>query len=67
MIIVKTDHPYLRVGRHSWYQSITCIIHHVRSYFQKSTARKRLDAHIKTIVALTTGKLIEFYFLYYFM
>jgi hypothetical protein len=21
MILVRTDHPYLRVGRHSWYQS----------------------------------------------
>jgi hypothetical protein len=30
----------------------------------KTTVRKHLDAHIRTIVALTCGKLIGFYFLY---
>jgi hypothetical protein len=33
MILVKTNHPCLRVGHHSSYQSITSIIHHVRPYF----------------------------------
>jgi hypothetical protein len=47
MILGKTNHPYLRVGRHSWYQSITGIIHRVRSYFQKLMVRIRVDAHIR--------------------
>jgi hypothetical protein len=33
-------------------------------YFQKPTVRKRLDAHIRTIIILTGGKLTGFYFLY---
>jgi hypothetical protein len=63
MILVRTNHPCLRVGRHSWYQNITGIIHHVRSYFQKPTVRISLDAHIRTIVVLIGGKLIAIYFL----
>jgi hypothetical protein len=39
------------------------IIHHVRSYFQKSTMGIRLDAHTRTIIVLTIGKLTGFYFL----
>jgi hypothetical protein len=27
-ILVKTNHSYLRVGHHSWYQSRMSIIHH---------------------------------------
>jgi hypothetical protein len=27
MILVRTNHPYLRVGHHSWYQSITGVMH----------------------------------------
>jgi hypothetical protein len=38
------------------------IIHHVRSYFQKPMVRIRVDDHIRTIVVLTGGKLIEIYF-----
>jgi hypothetical protein len=64
MILVRTDHPCLRVGRQRWYQSITGIIHHVRSYFKKHTVRICLEAHIRTIVGLTCGKLTEIYFLY---
>jgi hypothetical protein len=40
------------------------VIHHVRSYLQKPTVRKYLDAHIRTIVVLTGGKLTGFYFLH---
>jgi uncharacterized membrane protein (GlpM family) len=40
------------------------IIHHVWSYFQKPMVRICLDYHIRTIVVLTGGKLIGFYFLY---
>jgi hypothetical protein len=32
--------------------------------FLKPTVRIRLDAHIRTIVVLTSGKLTGFYFLY---
>jgi hypothetical protein len=53
MILVSTDHPCLRVGRHIWYQShygynTSCMI-----LFLKTTVRIRLDAHIMTIVVLT--------------
>jgi hypothetical protein len=58
MILVMTNHPYLMVGCHSWHQSITGVIHYVWSYFQKPTVRRRLYAHIRTIVVLTGGKLI---------
>jgi hypothetical protein len=61
-ILVMTNHPYLRVGCHSWYQSITSVIPRWRSYFWKPTVRIRLDTHIRTIVVLTGGKLIEIYF-----
>jgi hypothetical protein len=54
----------LRVGCHSWYQSLTGVIYHVRSYFQKPTVRKRLEAHIRSIVVLTGGKLTGTYFMY---
>jgi hypothetical protein len=27
-ILVKSNHPYLRVGRHYWYQGCTSIIRH---------------------------------------
>jgi hypothetical protein len=60
MIMIMTNHPYLMVGRHSWYQSITGVIHHVWSYFQKPIERIHLNAHIRTIVVLTGGKLIRF-------
>jgi hypothetical protein len=63
MILVRTDYSYLRVRRHSWYQSITVIIHHVWSYFWKTTVRICLDVHIRTIVVLTDSKLTGIYFL----
>jgi hypothetical protein len=63
MILVRTDYPCLRVGCHGWYQSITSVIHHVRSYFQKPTVRIHSYAHIRTIVVLTGGKLTMIYFL----
>jgi hypothetical protein len=40
------------------------IIHRIRSYFQKSTVRIHLDAHIRTIVVLTGGKLTGICFMY---
>jgi hypothetical protein len=66
MILIRTNHPCLRVEHHSYYQSIMGVIHRVRSYFWKHTMRKHLDAHIKTIVVLIGGKLTEFYFMYLF-
>jgi hypothetical protein len=63
MILVRSNHLCLRVGRHGWYQSTTGIIRHVRRYFQKPTVRIHLDAHIRIIVVLTGDKLIEIYFL----
>jgi hypothetical protein len=63
MILVRTNHPCLRVECHNWYQSITGIIHHIRSYFQKPTVRIWLDAHIRTIVVLIGGKVTWIYFL----
>jgi hypothetical protein len=64
MILVMTNHPFLRAGCHNEYQSITGIIPHVRPYFQKPTVRKHLDAHIRTIVVLIRGKLTGFYYLH---
>jgi hypothetical protein len=64
MILVKTDHPYLREECHRWYQSITGVMHHVQSYFRKPTVRKHLEAHIRTILVLIGGKLTGFYFLH---
>jgi hypothetical protein len=64
MIMVRTDHPYLMVEHHSWYQS------HYRYntlwtvLFSKTVVRIRLDADIRTIVVLTGGKLTGIYFLY---
>jgi hypothetical protein len=64
MILVVTNHPCLGVGCHRWYQSIMGIIYRVRSYFQKFTVRKPLEAHIRTIVVLTCGNLTGIYFLH---
>jgi hypothetical protein len=63
-ILVRTDHPCLGVGCHNWYQSHTSIIWHWRSYFRKPTERICFNAHIRTIVVLTGGKLTGIYFLY---
>jgi hypothetical protein len=38
MILVKTNHPCLRVGRHSCYQSITGVIHRIRPIFENHGA-----------------------------
>jgi hypothetical protein len=64
MILPKTDHICLRVGRHRWYQSIMGLIHHVRSYFWKPTVRICLDVYIMTMIVLTGGKLTGIYFLH---
>jgi hypothetical protein len=64
MILVRTNHLCLRVGCPSWYQSITGVIHHIRSYFEKPTVRKHLYTHIRTIVVLIGGKLTGIYFLH---
>jgi hypothetical protein len=61
-ILVRTNHPYLRVRWHIWYQSLTSIIPRWRPYSWKPTVTVRLDAHIGTIVVLTGGKLTGIYF-----
>jgi hypothetical protein len=63
-ILVRTDHPCLGVGCHSWYQSHTSIIRHWRSYFRKPTVRICFNDRIRTILVLTGGKLTGIYFLY---
>jgi hypothetical protein len=60
MILVRTDHHFLRVRRHSWYQSYYEYNTSHMILFSKTAARIRLDAHIRTIVVLTGGKLIGF-------
>jgi hypothetical protein len=47
MILVMTDHPCLKVGRHKWYQSLTGIIHRVRSYFRKIYSEDTLTCSYK--------------------
>jgi hypothetical protein len=67
MILVKTNRPGFGVEYHSWYQSITGIIHHVWPYLKKNyalTVRKHLYARIRTIAILTGGKLIGISFLH---
>jgi hypothetical protein len=62
MILVRTDHPCLRVGRHSWYKShYGCNTSHT-VLFSKTTVGVHLDAHIRIIVVLIRGKLTEIYF-----
>jgi hypothetical protein len=56
----EMNNPCLSAGCHSWYQSFMGVIHHVRPYFQKHAMMKRLDAHVRTIVVLTGGKLTVF-------
>jgi hypothetical protein len=51
-ILVRTDHPYLRVGCHSWYQSITGVIHHVRPYFFENHGDDRLKCPHKDYISL---------------
>jgi hypothetical protein len=64
MILVMTDHPYLGVGCHSWYQSHYEYNTSRSVLFLKTTVTLRLDAHIRTIVVLTCGNLTWIYFLY---
>jgi hypothetical protein len=64
MIMVRIGHPCLRLGRHSWYHghygyNTSCTV-----LFSKTAVRIRLDAHIRTIVVLTGGKLTGIYLLY---
>jgi hypothetical protein len=63
MILVRTGHTCLRVGRHSWYQSHYGYNISRTVLFLKTAERIRLDAHIRTIVVLTGGKLTKIYFL----
>jgi hypothetical protein len=64
MILIRTDHPCLRVGWHNWYQSRYGynISHTV--LFLKTVMRIRLDAYIRTIVVLTDDKVTWIYFLH---
>jgi hypothetical protein len=64
MILVRTDHPCLRVGRHSWYQSHYGYNTSRTVLFLKTAMRKCLDAHIRTITILIGGKLTGIYLLY---
>jgi hypothetical protein len=52
MILVMTNHPCLRVGRHSWYQGFMCIIHHVWQYFQKKYGEETLRCPYKDYSSL---------------
>jgi hypothetical protein len=62
MILVRIDHPYLRVGCHRWCQSIMGVIHRVRPYFRKLTVRKHLYGHIRTIVVYFLHLLSSIYY-----
>jgi hypothetical protein len=62
MILVTTNHPYLRVRCHSLYQSNYGCNTTRATIFVKTMVKKRLDAIIRTIVVLTGGKLTSFYF-----
>jgi hypothetical protein len=64
MILVRTDHPCLGVGYHSWYQSHYGYNASRMVLFLKTVVRICLDAHIRNIVVLTGGKLTGIYFLY---
>jgi hypothetical protein len=64
MILVRTDHPCLRVGRYSWYQRYYGYNTSRMVLFLKTAVRICLDAHIRTIVVLTGGKLTGIYFLH---
>jgi hypothetical protein len=63
-ILVRTNYPCLRVGHHSWYQSLTGIIPCREPYFRIPIVRICIDAHIRTIVVLTGGKLTGIYFVH---
>jgi hypothetical protein len=63
-ILVRTDHPCLGVGCHSWYQGHTSIIRRGQPYFRKPMVRIHFNARIRTIVVLTGGKLTGIYFMY---
>jgi hypothetical protein len=63
MILVRTDHPCLGVGRHIWYQSHYGYNTSYTVLFSKTAVRIRLGAHIRTIVVLTGGELTGIYFL----
>jgi hypothetical protein len=64
MILVRTDHPCLGVGCHSWYQSHYGYNTPRMVLFLKTAVRIRLDAHIRTIVVLADVKLTGIYFMY---
>jgi hypothetical protein len=63
MILVRIDHPFLRVGCHRWYQSHYGYNTLRTVLFPKTVVRIHLDAHIRTIVVLIGGKLTGIYFL----
>jgi hypothetical protein len=64
MILIMTDRPCLRVGRYRWYQSRYRYNTSRAVLFLKIAVRIHLDAHIRTIVVLTGGKLTGIYFLH---
>jgi hypothetical protein len=63
MILVKTNHLFEERGCRRWYQNhyeynTLCTV-----LFSKTAVRIRLDAHIRTVVVSTGGKLTGIYFL----
>jgi hypothetical protein len=64
MILIRTDHPYLRVGCYSCYQSHYGYNTLRTVLFSKTAARICVDAHIRTIVVVISGKLTGIYFQY---
>jgi hypothetical protein len=64
MILVWTNRHFYGRGCHRWYQRHYeyNTLHTV--LFSKTVVRIRVDAHIRTIVVLTSGKLTGIYFLY---
>jgi hypothetical protein len=67
MILVRTNHPCLKVGCHSLYRSITGVIHpSCMVLISKTAVRICLDAHIRTIVVITGSMVTKIYILYLF-
>jgi hypothetical protein len=67
MILVRSDHSCLRVRRHRWYQSHYEYNTSRTILFLKTMVKILLDAHIRTKVVLTGGKLTWIYFCIYFL
>jgi hypothetical protein len=60
-ILVRTNHPCLRVGCHNWYQTYEYNTL-LTALFSKTYGEDTLRCPYKTIVVLTDGKVIGIYF-----